>query len=299
MKKMIAALLAAMMLTALAGCKEAPLPTVEDSEVYARKGSNTLAAAQGEWMVLRAEKNGNAGLLLYNREQKQGHFLVEGAYKNPGLLGNCVYFQEEDTGDLYRYDLAGKEQELLIPAVEQYQVYDGLVYYTVENVLYTHRLDLGIQKEVKTGYEVARFWLTEFGVYYYTAQKQLLMVRPFGSEVDRIVCAPQGEVLDMEPTKGAHIAFIQRGENGGKGNILCTYNPSNRAVLEHFYGKFTALQMVDQKAVVAEGSSLWSIDLTTDQREDWGGAEAQIVQLLTDCAVYYTGNESSIKVYPK
>ena len=299
MKRILAAFMAAMLLVTLAGCKEAPLPAVEDVTVYARKESNTLAAEQGDWMVLRSEKDGAPGLLLYNKKEKTGRFLLEGAYKNPGLWGNRVYFQAEDTGDLYYFDLATATHQLLLVAVEDYQIRDGLLYYTVAGALFTQRLDLGIQKKVETGYGVDDFWITDYGVYYYTAEKQLLMVLPHGSDGDRIVCAPEGAVLDVVTTKGAHLAFIQKGEKGSKGNILCTFDPADRVVLSHLEGEFSALQLVGQKVVVAEGAALYAIDLSTDQKEDWGGKEADSVQFLSDCAVFYTGNESSIRFYPE
>ncbi len=292
----MAALMAALLLLCLAGCKEGALPTIEDTAPYARKQSNTLVAAQGDWMVMRAEKNGAPGLLLYNKEEKSGRFLLEGAYKNPGLLGNQVFYQAEDTGDLFSFDLATETEKLLVAGAEDYQVFDGVVYYTAKGVLYTRRLDLGLQKTVKTGYAVDDFWLTDYGVYYYTAEKQLLMVCPNGMEGDRIVCSPEGAVLDVETTKGAHIAFIQK---GSKGNFLCTYNPADKAVSQHLNGDFTAVQMVGETVVLADGKSLCAIDLSTDKKEDWGGIEAESVQLLSDCAVFYTGNESAIKYYPE
>lgn len=299
MKRMFAALMAVLLLVTLAGCKEAPLPTVEDVTVCARKESNTLAAAQGDWMVMRSEREGVPGLLLYNKKEKTGRFLLEGAYINPGLLGNRVYFQAEDTGDLYYFDLATATQQLLLAAVEDYQIRDGLLYYTVSGTLFTRRLDLGVQKELSTGYGVDDFWITDYGVYYYTAEKQLLMVLPHDSKGDRIVCTAEADVLDVVALEGARIAFVQRGENGGKGNILCTFNPADRAVLRHLEGDFTALQTVGKKVVLAEGKSLRAIDLSTDEKEDWGGKEADSVQLFADCAVFYTGNESSIRFYPQ
>ncbi len=299
MKKILAAFMAAILLVGLAGCKQAPLPAIEDETAYARKEANTLAAEQGDWMVMRAEKNGAPGILLYHKKEKTGRFLLEGGYCNLGLLGNRVYFQAEDTGDLYDYDLAAGTQQLLLSGVEQYQVWDGMIYYTVEGTLKARRLDLGIEKTVKTGYAVDRFWITDYGVYYYTAQKQLLMVCPHSIEGDRIVCDAPAEVLDVAAIQGARIAFVQKGEKGGKGNILCTYKPADGAVSQHLTGKFAAVQMVGERAVVSDGAALYAIDLTTNKKEDWGGNEAQSVQLLSDCAVFYTGNDSSIRFYPE
>jgi hypothetical protein len=295
MKRFLAAMMAAMMLLLLGGCQKAKFPTIEDSQPLARKESNHLAAAQGEWMVMRSEKKGAPCLILYNKKEKKGQLIAEGEYHSPGILDESVFYQAEETGDLYRLDLSTGESACILPSVEQYQVRDGLVYYLIHGNLYTYRLDYGTQMPLKTGYEVDDFWLTDFGVYYYTAKKQLLMVLPYGA-TDRIVCAVEGAVLDVASTQGAHIAFIQK---GSKANSLCTYNPADRSAKNRMRGGFSTLLAKGEKIIFAEGAAIFALDLATDQKQDWGGQKAENVQLLPDCALFYNGNTSAIRHYPE
>lgn len=300
MKRILSILAAIMLLFSLFGCAKEEYPQIEDTFANALDWGNTYAAEQGDWIAMRSQGKKGQGILLYNKKEQKSRFLVNGDYKNIGLLENKVFYCTADAQSaLYYFDLSTGETKPLAANVRSYQVRDGMVYYTTteDSALYTIHLQSGAQSSVKLSYEPERFWWTDYGLYYYAKENQRLMVLPKSAELDRFVLQSDQAILDLASIKGAQILFLCQGKEE---NVLCSFNPSDRQVKEHYKTAANYFAYTRARAVLLQNADLCSIDLATDQGYSWGRMEeATDVQLLSDCAVSYRDGIPTIDYYAK
>ena len=300
MKRIVSVLAVILLLLSLFGCAKEEYPQIEDTFANALDWGNTYAAEQGDWIAMRSQGKEGQGILLYNKKEQKSRFLVKGDYKNIGLLENKVFYCTADAQSaLYYFDLSAGEIHPLAANVRRYQVREGFVYYatTEMDALYTVHLQSGAQSSVKLSYAPENFWWTDYGLYYYAKENHRLMVLPNGADLDRFVLQSERPVLDLASVKGAQFLFLCQGEGE---NVLCSFNPADRQIKEHYQTAADHFAYTRDRAVLLQNADLCSVDPSTDQAYAWGRIEgATDVQLLSDCAVSYREGVPAIDYYAK
>ena len=301
MRKRIAALLmVAGMLLGLASCKT----VVEDTFSNGLKWGNTLSAEQGNYLALRGEKNGKAGLVLFDKKKETTRFLAEGDIVHPAMLGNRIYFKYIGGSELYCYDLAAKRYEELLSSVMAYQVHGDILYYITDEhgpVLYTYNVTNGEKGSLSFKHTVDAFWITDHGIFYHDDAKNLLIKKAFDKDLESIVhrgiLADSRDVVALSETE---IAFFTVSEGNGE-TVLYTYNSEGAVLTKLFTGKFTHYNRCGDRLVFAQEGQLLSLDPKTREVFSWGTYENYYPQLLSDCVVLY-GNENGtapiLRYYP-
>lgn len=298
--KRLACFMAVMaLLLSLAGCAKAEFPQLEDTFANALDSGNTAAAEQGDWIAMKSQSKEGKGILLYNKTKQKSSLLVQGDYEMIGLLENKVFYcTADEQRDLYCFDLASGEPQLLANQVKYYQVRGGMVYFNtaVDPLLHTLHLQSGARSTLKISYAPERFWWTDYGFYYYSRENGRLMVLPEGSDMDRFVLQSEAEILDLAAIKGAQILYLTQGQEE---NVLSSFNPADRQIKEHYRAAAEHFTYTRRRAVILQGADLCSIDVATNQVYSWGSVEAEQVQLLSDCAVSYRDGLPQISYYYK
>lgn len=285
-----------LVLCSLSGCKKNEFPQIEDTQVNALDWGNIYAAEQGDWIAMNSHGEGGKGILLYNKTEQNSLLIAQGDYKNIGLLDNKVFYcTGDDQSNLYCFDLAKGEARMLAEKVQYYQVRNGMVYFYTEKeaVLHTIHLESGAQSTIKLSYTPKRFWWTDYGLYYYCADNGRLMVLPDGKS-ERFVLHSETEILDLAAIKGAQIVYLEQGQ---KMNVLYSFNPAGRQIKERYQTSAEQLIYTRERVVLAEGTTICSLDLATGEQASWGSIEASEVQLLSDCAIAYRGGLPEIHYY--
>ncbi len=296
MKKTIAILLIVASLLAFSGCDKS-FPTVNDSFNVALCQGNTLASEQGEYLLMRGENNGNANLMLYHKKTGKAHILTEKAAYKVGLLENKVYYRILGEKNLYCLDLKTRESKLLQSDVQEYQVKGDFLYFiknTPEPCFYKTDLTSGMTVSVKTDFVVNRFWLTDYGVYYFNEETQLLRV--IASDQERVVYKGENEVLaSLVSLGGADIAFLSV---SGKKTTVKSYQAATRTVTTHLTGHFSVLNQVDGQLITADETKVYSIDpATATVTEKFQVPAYDYIEIMSDCVILYNGNQSAIRYY--
>lgn len=303
MKQILSILAAMLLLLSMSGCAQAEYPSIEDTFANALDGGNTYAAEQGDWIAMKSQGKEGKGILLYNKKKQKSRFLVRGDYEKIGLLENKVFYcSADEQRNLYCFDLASGEEKLLATNVKYYQAREGMVYFNTaaDTILHTIRLESGMQSTLKLSYIPERFWLTDYGFYYYSKDAQRLMVLPNDAQLDRFVLQSSAEILDLASIKGARILFLCQGQGEGAPKLLQSFNPADRQIKEHYQTEAEHFTYVRNRAVLAEKETLCSIDIEKDQVYSWGSiAGATDAQLLSECAVSYQEGLPTIVYYAK
>ena len=297
MRRFLSILAVLTLLFSLGGCAKAEYPQVEDTFANAQDSGNLYAAEQGDWIAMKSQGEEGKGILLYNKTKQESQLLAQGDYKNIGLLENKVFYCD-DQSTLYCFELEKGEETLLAEGVRQYQAREGMVYFntTADSLLRTIHLQSGAQGVLKISYADDRFWWTDYGLYYYNRENQRLMVLPRDATIDRFVLQSAGEILDLASVKGAQIAYLVQGQEQ---NTLYTFTPADRQIKEQYQTPAMHFAYTLNRAVLAEGENLCSIDVQTAKAYSWGALAGADAQLLSDCAVSYQDGLPSIRYYPK
>lgn len=301
MKRILSVFAAMLLLLSLSGCGKEAFPLIEDTVANALDWGNSYAAEQGDWIAMKSQGKEGQGILLYNKKEQKSRPVITGDYKNIGFSNNKVFYcTADEQSNLYYFDLQAGESVLLASAVTCYQVRGGTVYFKTksDDLLHTYRLETGALGTLSLSYQADVFWWTDYGLYYFDRAVQYLMVFPNNAKMDRFVLPVHGEICDLAAIDGAKIAYIQADADGEK--TLCTFNPADRQMKKHYQTTADHFVYVRDRAVLAEGESLCSVDLETDQVYSWGSLEgATDVQLLSDCSVSYRDGLPAIDYYAK
>lgn len=305
LKKIVAAALIAAILTLCPACRKEK-PDYKDTFTNAAKWGNTLATEQGDRIALRGEKDGKVGLVLYNKKDDSGSFLVEGDIYHIAMTGNKIYFKYQMGSELYCYDLQKEEYEEVLSGVMAYQIHGGILYYISDEhgpFLYTLDLATRADGKIEMKHTVNAFWVTDHALYYHDDAKNLFIVKPFETDLESIIYRGIYEdcrdAVSLEG--GADIAFLIKRETTDA-VTLATYNAEKAEVTKHFTGTMSHFNLVGDRLVFVEDEIIVSVDYKNQKEYDWGTTEGLYYpQVLSDCIVLYDseGQKPSVLYYPE
>ncbi len=300
MKKLLSILLILASLLAFSGCGK-KIPTVEDTFSVALCQGNLLATEQGDFLLMRGETEGKANLMLYEKSTGKAHVLAKTAAYKVGLLDQKVYYRVLGEDALYCLDLPSGEPRTLQADVLEYQVKDNVLYFiknTPEQCYYKMDLSTGMTVPVKTNYTVNRFWVTDYGVYYFDEASQFLRVNVSGR--DQFVYKGEGESLSsLISLGGADIAFLSVNLQSKKA-IVKTYRGVSNTIEDYQTGYFSVLNLFEGKLITADAEAVYSIDPTDGTVTELFQVPAyDYIQIMSDCVILYNGNRSAIRYFAK
>lgn len=288
------------LLLGLTGCGRS-LPTVEDTFGNALTWGNTRAAEQGDYFAMRSEKNGEAALILYNKKNQHADVLVEADVYHIGLAGNRVYYKTVGTDKLYCYDLATRETKTVDNAVYSYQVWNNTLYF-IDGVhgeyYYTVDLETMAKNQVKTAYTVDRLYLTDYGVYYYDDERDILMVSPHNDQLERLVY--HGVNVTMRSVisiGGANVMMLVTSDQDETATLF-SYNAAQNQTTKHLTGSFTHFNYANGYAIVVneKNHTVFAVDPVAQKNYTvCGVGDFESVQIMSDSVILYNGNRSEIQ----
>ena len=310
MKKSIVALLLILtLLLGLTGCEER-FPKVKDTFANGLNYGNTLAAEQGDYLVLRGGKEGVPGVFLYHKPSRKTQFIVSNDVYHIAFCDNVVYYKNLNNDCLYSYDLQTKEHRILLEVCLNYQVRDGVVYYLDDehgNYLKTYDIANAAGGKLETSYTVDSFALTDYGMYYSDDTKGILMVLAWGAKMDRVVASQTGMIYrDVEAVDGADVVYL-RVNNETAEATLCSYKAAKNQTTDLLTGAFDHHQYTNGYSVVIHDDTICAVNVADGTTENWGATDEDYayVQIMSDCVIYYNETDedsalkASIQYYPE
>ena len=301
-KKVIALTLAVLVACSVASCSRVK---IEDTFTNGLKWGNTLSAEQSNYLVLRGEKNGEIGLVLFDKKKEKTQFLAEGDVYHLSLLENRIYFKYTEGSELYCYDLKKGSYDELLSGVMAYQIHGDILYYITDEhgpILHTYNVKTGEKGSLSFKHTVNAFWITDHGIYYHDDSKNLLISKPFDKDLESIVhrgiLADSRDVIALSETE---IAFFTVSEGNGE-SVLYTYNSDGAKLTKLFTGSFTHYNRCGDRLVFAHNGQILSIDPKTRETFSWGSYEDYYYpQILSDSVVLYgndAGTAPTVRYYP-